>query len=232
MKTVDKNQLMDNLAHYGYVLMRPRTAKEPEEVLKDLLQQDDVRLLEGFPVVFANALKEKKQLSWEKSKWFPSEKLSKKVECRLAVLLVLAHELFKLFGLNKQYGLRALNLALRCNRASVDPGPLQTLFLNSEPVKLDHLELSTERLKNNFRNYVVQAPESEELQKKQHALELELLLSQVFTPRQKELLHKRLEGRPFTKTEREYFYRVVKKRLRTLASEELHQMARDLLLKS
>ncbi len=229
---MDKNQLMDNLAHYGYALMRPNVTKEPEEVLKDLLQQNDVRFLEGFPVVFANALKEKKELSWESLKWHPGKELSKKAEHRLAVLLVLTNGLFKLFGLNKQYGERALKLALACEGESELPAQLQKRFLNSEPVKVDDLELSTERLKNNFRNYVVQAPESEELKKKQHALELELLLSQVFTPRQKELLRKRVEGKTFTKTEREYFYRVVKKRLRTLASEELHQMARDLLLKS
>lgn len=35
----------------------------------------------------------------------------------------------------------------------------------------------------------------------------------------------------FTKTEREYFYRVVRKRLKALANEELHQFVRSLVLK-
>jgi len=77
----------------------------------------------------------------------------------------------------------------------------------------------------------VLAPQDKEVQKKKHALELELLLSEVFTARQKELLRKRLEGKTFTKTEREYFYRVVKKRLRALANDEVHQMAHVLLSK-
>ena len=33
MKARDKNQLMDNLAQYGYALMRTVPAEEPEEVL-------------------------------------------------------------------------------------------------------------------------------------------------------------------------------------------------------
>jgi len=233
MKTTDKNQLMDNLAHYGYALMRPGMTDEPEEVLMQLLQQDDARLLEGFPVVLAHALEEKESLSWENRLWNPNKELSKKMEHRLAVMLALSHLLFELFGMRK-YSPRVLKLLARWMGAKETGKLVKSLtgsFLKSEPVKTDGVELSTERLKNNFRNYVVHAPASEEAQKKKHALELELLLSEVFTPRQKELLNKRLEGKPFTKTEREYFYRVVKKRLRTLASEELHQMARNLLSK-
>ena len=78
---------------------------------------------------------------------------------------------------------------------------------------------------------MVYAPESKELEKKEHDFQLELLLSQFFTSRQKELLKKRAQNKPMTKTEKEYFYRVVKKRLKALANEELHQMARSLVEK-
>ena len=75
-------------------------------------------------------------------------------------------------------------------------------FAKSEPVKVvDDVELSTERVKNNFRNYVVHAPGSVEAQEKKHALELGLLLAELFTPRQKEVLRKRIEGKTLTKTE-------------------------------
>ena len=70
----------------------------------------------------------------------------------------------------------------------------------------------------------------EALEKKKHDLEFELLLSEVFTPRQKTLLRKKLEAKPLTKTEREYYSRVLKKRLKALANEELHALARRLLI--
>jgi hypothetical protein len=108
--------------------------------------------------------------------------------------------------------------------------PLENHFLKSENLKVDEdVELSMERLKNNFRNYAVYQEENADFQEKRRALELDLLLSELFTARQKELMRKRLEGRPMSKTEKEYYYRVVGKRLKALASEELHQMARDLV---
>ena len=79
-------------------------------------------------------------------------------------------------------------------------------------------------LKTSFRNYVVhQADPGKEFEAQKNALEYELLLSELFTPRQKELLQKRLAGKKMTKTEREYYYRVVKKRLAALADPRLHQ---------
>lgn len=231
MKAMDKDTLMDRLARYGYVLMRPNPAEQPEKLLLSLLKQNDVRLLEGVPVVLAHLLQKKEALQWESKAWRPEDELSKKVEHRWAIMLVLSFFLFELFGLEKKYGLRLLKLLYRCKGGKELLAKMGPSFPKSTPVKMDEVELSIERLKNNFRNYVVHAPESEETQKKKHALELDLLLSEVFTARQKELLKKRMQGKPMTKTEKEYFYRVVKKRLKTLANEELHQMARALLQK-
>ena len=231
MKTMDKNTLLENLASYGYPLLKPTPAGEPEEVLGNLLKQSDSRLLEGFPVVFAHALKDKESLTWEKAKWHPADELLSKSEMLLAYLMAVSYHLFKLFGLSKEHQDRALKLLSKFKNGNELVKKLEDPFTKSKSVKVDNVELSMERLKNNLRNYVVHAPDSAEAQEKKHALELELLLSELFTPRQKELLKKRLERKPLTKTEQEYFYRVVKKRLRALADEELHQMARSLVLK-
>ena len=229
MKVMNKERLLESLANYGYTLLRPVSAKEPEALLENLLKQDDARLLEGFPVVFANMLREKESLQWESPQWHPAGNLSRKSERRLGPLLALSCLLFKLFGMDKAYGSRTMKLLSQCAHGKQVLAGLEEPFMKSESVKFGELELSTERLKNNFQNYVVHAPESEEAQKKKHVLELELLLSELFTPRQKELLRKKLGGKPLTKTEREYYYRVVKKRLRAVASEELHQLARRLV---
>jgi len=53
----------------------------------------------------------------------------------------------------------------------------------------------------------------------------------MFSPKQKELFKKRLEGLPLTKTEQEYYSRSVKKKVVALANADLHGLARKLLEK-
>lgn len=231
MKKQNKQELMTHLEQYGYPLMQPALTAPPEKVLKELLNQNDLRLLEGFPVVLANVLRETTDFSWENAKWRPAKEFSKPAEHRLTVMLVLTYLLLRLFGFEKEYGPRVLKMVLRCKQGSDLLPQLTGAFLKSQPVKMGAMDLSTERLKNNFRQYVVHAAQSEGAHKKQRTLELELLLSELFTPRQKELLKKRQQNKLMTKTEREYFYRVVKKRLKALANDELHQMARNLLMR-
>jgi len=60
-------------------------------------------------------------------------------------------------------------------------------------------------------------------------LSLEFALSQLFSPKQKELFRKKLDGVPLTKTEKEYYSRAVKKKVAALANAELHRLARMLM---
>lgn len=60
-------------------------------------------------------------------------------------------------------------------------------------------------------------------------LSLEYALSQIFTPKQKEIFLKRLQGKKLTKTEREYFYRVVKKKALALANVDLQRLAQQVI---
>jgi hypothetical protein len=237
MKNADnKRALMDQLAQYGYALSVPGTpAAAPEKVLEALLKQEDTRLLEGFPVVLANALSQKSALEWEKNTR-PGGAFSGKVRDRFGVLLGLSALLFELFGM-KEHHKRAMKLLSRCFGTTEEKKLMDLLtgpFSRSENLDLESkggsVELSNERLKNTFRNYVVhQAGSGKELEEQKNALEFELLLSSLFTARQKELLQKRLAGKPMTKTEREYYSRVVKKRLNALADPRLHQMACSLV---
>ena len=230
MSKMDKNALLDSLAQYGYPMLRTTVMGESEAVLENLLKQNETRLLEGFPVVFLNVLKKKQTLTWEDKRWKPGE-LSEKSRRRLVYLLSLSYWLFRLFGVDKELEDRTKRLLSKFKYSNETSMKVNELLYQSKPVTFDKVELSTERLKNTFRNYLVAADDNAQAQRNKHDLELELLLSELFTPRQKELLKKRLEGKEFTKTEREYFYRVVKKRLKALANDELHQLARDLVLK-
>jgi len=50
-------------------------------------------------------------------------------------------------------------------------------------------------------------------------------LDLLFSKKQKELVFKKLEGQHLTKTEREYYSRVVKKKLAAIAAPEMQDLA-------
>jgi hypothetical protein len=58
---------------------------------------------------------------------------------------------------------------------------------------------------------------------------LDVFLDRLFSPKQKELIFKKRDGIAFTKTEREYYSRIVRKKLEAIASEEVGQIAKNLM---
>lgn len=60
---------------------------------------------------------------------------------------------------------------------------------------------------------------------------MNLHLSTLFPPKQKELVLKKLNGEPLTKTEQEYYSRIVKKKLEALANSEIRKIASSLTKK-
>jgi hypothetical protein len=58
---------------------------------------------------------------------------------------------------------------------------------------------------------------------------LDVYLDRLFSAKQKELVFKKREGRGLTKTEREYFSRIVRKKLEAIANEEVVGLARELI---
>jgi len=85
-------------------------------------------------------------------------------------------------------------------------------------------------IKTVFNNYFNQTQNKlNELLSVKDELRLEYSLSQVFSPKQKELFLKKLKGEKLTKTEKEYFSRAVKKKVLALANPELHRLSQKLL---
>ena len=56
MPQEDLSYLLFAMTQYGYSLLEPERMADPNELLAKLSQSEDSRLLEGFPVVLANAL--------------------------------------------------------------------------------------------------------------------------------------------------------------------------------
>jgi hypothetical protein len=61
--------------------------------------------------------------------------------------------------------------------------------------------------------------------------QLYIYLNRLFSPKQKDLVVKKLHGKPFTKTEREYYSRVVRKKLEAIADDGIRNIAVSLTLK-
>ena len=91
-------------------------------------------------------------------------------------------------------------------------------------------QFDPERVMGLFELYFEQKAEKDRRRKdKFQEFSMEYALSQVFSPKQKELFKKKLEGSPLTKTEKEYYSRTVKKKVVALANSELHSLSRKLL---
>jgi len=90
--------------------------------------------------------------------------------------------------------------------------------------------ISSQRLKNTFNNYFKQAEArlSEILLVKEE-MGLEYAMSQVFSPKQKDLFLKKLRNEKLNKTEKEYYSRTVKKKLTALVNPELQRSAQRVL---
>ena len=107
---------------------------------------------------------------------------------------------------------------------------LKNSLARGESVTLGHNRFDSDRLKVTFNNYFEKdADKSSRLKEKYEELSLEYALSQLFSPKQKELFKKKLSGELLTKTEKEYFSRKVKKKVSALANPELHRLAQRLM---
>ena len=101
---------------------------------------------------------------------------------------------------------------------------------HNQTLKYNDAELDSKRLKGMFELYFEKKAEKDRRRKEKYEeYSLEYALSQVFSPKQKELFNKKLEGFPLTKTEQEYYSRTVKKKVVALANSELHSLSKKLL---
>ena len=90
--------------------------------------------------------------------------------------------------------------------------------------------MSAERLKSVFNNYFRKEAEGlRDLLSAREDMGLEYAMSQIFSPKQKELFLKKLKGEKLTKTEKEYFSSTVKKKVLALANPALHRLSQKML---
>ena len=225
-----KEDLIEALADLGYPLISAGksriTAKKIKEVLDGLASSDESRLIEGFPVILANCAH--KGLSLNTRALLSSYAMKSQKRQNLEKLLLISSELLNQEKLRQPEGLDRLAGSLRKKYGDLLSGEMVTLGKG--------VSLSTNRLQNTLRRYAASLENSKSAQEKamlrqQQSFQLHMHLSTLFSPKQKELVLKKLNGESFTKTEQEYYSRVVRKKLEALANSELRKIATTLTKK-
>ena len=152
----------------------------------------------------------------------------------LEKLLLISAELFDLEGIEAPKNLQKIANSLKANYGTL---------LSAKILPLSGITISIRDIQNSLRDYAAKIkpatpvfnqaglkrmPAAASLNR---AADLDTYLGRLFSPKQKDLVFKKLNSEPFTKTEREYYSRVVRKKLEAIAHSELNQIASHLTQK-
>jgi hypothetical protein len=219
-----KDNLLKRLSALGFPLFETEEEPNANLTLADMVKSRDLRLWEGFPVVLANSA-EKRLFNYDKVNWYLKKTFDKSY---LASLMAMSLALYKVMNL-KFFWANKFYKSLSKDKKKEFNSFVKKLR-NNENLQVAGRVMSSDRLKSTFNNYFAQAQSKlSKLLSEKAEFGLEYSLSQVFSPKQKELFLKKLKREKLTKTEKEYFSRVVKKKVLALANPELHRLAQRLL---
>jgi hypothetical protein len=222
-----REDLVFNLGRLGYSLVMPEAQEVGEdqvvELLAELVDSKDLRLLEGFPVVLANCAQRGMNLDF--TALLAKHKPRSRKRQNLEKLLLLSSDLLTQEGLDKPEGLEKVQKSFKTKYGDLLANDVLTLGAKTS--------LSTERLRNTLRRYVSSLETSRSMRtreknRQRRSFQLNYYLSTLFSPKQKELVLKKLNGEPLNKTEKEYFSRTVKKKLEALNNSEVRKVAKAL----
>ena len=222
-----REDLVLNLGRLGYSLVTPEAQEVGEdqvvELLAELVDSKDLRLVEGFPVVLANCAQRDMNLNF--TALLAKHKPRSRKRQNLEKLLLVSSQLLTQEGLDKPEGLEKVKKSFETKYGDLLANDVLTLD--------DTTALSTARLRNTLRRYssTVETSRSKrkrEKDKQLRSFQLNYFLSTLFSPKQKELVLKKLNGEPLNKTEQEYFSRTVKKKLEALNNSEVRRVAKAL----
>ncbi len=216
-------QLLNSVAKLGLPMFEPEEEFDVNETLAEVVKSREARLWEGFPVLLANAANDYR-FSLDQVK----RMLNRGQLGQLQRLVLLSLAVYDVQNLTLPWANKLLKNLGNDDRVLVKQW--RNKLAHDQKVTWDDVEFDPQRLRNAFSLYFEQSGErSRRRKEKYEEYSLEHALSQLFSPKQKELFKKKLEGLPLTKTENEYYSRTVKKKVVALANSELHALARKLL---
>ena len=203
------------------------TGSQATVILDALASSNDPALVVRFPVVLSICARNGVPLNSHAlfSKYWESSPKKQNLE----KLLLLTDELFDLEGIDAPQNLKKI------------VGPLKTKYGTLISFRLlslsSGLTISIRTAQNTLRAYTAKiknampAPKSaitgypRKSDTVKRSAELDASLGRLFSPKQKDLVFKKLNREPLTKTEREYYSRVVRKKLLSIANEQVNRIA-------
>ena len=220
---MERELLITALGEMGYPLVSPVPAamkgSQVADILDDLVCSDDPRFTEGFPVVLANCAFTKIEVDFSAMINRCSDR--RKIRKRLEKMVLISNDLLQQENFQRPVGIDRL-----CNDLRQKYGDL----LRKETIHLDNrLTLSKERLENALKRYAAGLKIKDARRKMRRrqfvSFQTKFDMGLLFSPKQKDLIQKKLDGEVMTKTEKEYFSRVVKKKLKAIANPEVRKIA-------
>ena len=194
-------------------------------ILDALASADDVEVVARFPAILAICAR--RGLSLNSQSLFSRYWESSPKRQNLEMLLLISATIFKSQKLKPPGNLDQIAASLKPKyRDLISAGEFQ--LSNGMIVSFKDLE-------NSLASYLAGHIPSQ-VNRGQTELSpsetLDIYLDRLFSPKQKELVLKKRDGCAFTKTEREYYSRVVRKKLEAIGSEEVGRIAKNLMLKT
>jgi hypothetical protein len=218
------DKFLKSLSKLGFPMFEPSEELEVNETLATVVKSNDTRLWEGFPVLLASAGERYQFAPDQVEQQLPTEELKKQYHR----LILLSTAVYAYYHLSFPW-LAKFKKTFSADNKSYIKTWRNALAHRQTPSWPDD-EFDPERVRGLFELYYEQKVEKDRRRKDRYEeFSLEYALSQTFSPKQKELFKKKLEGDPLTKTEQEYYSRTVKKKVVALANSELHSLARKLL---
>lgn len=209
-------ELTEKAAALGF---KTNAENDDNKTLAEIVQSREQRFWEAFPLLLANA-GERGKLNYAAASAALPEAERKYLKLLIIVSLALYDSLGVKFGWRERlFGSFPARLIANFKEKLEQGAELELGDLPVQPERLKETFLAGFKGKALLRSAAL-AEEQDSL---------EAALAEIFTPRQRELLMKKIRREPFTKTEKEYFSRVVKKKARALANDELHRLARRAL---
>ncbi len=193
-------------------------------ILDALANSDDAEVVARFPAVLAICARRGLALNSQalfSRYWETSPKRQ-----NLEKLLLISAAIFDLQGLKAPKNLDKIVASLKPRYRDLLPGGEYQLSSG--------MYISLEDLQNTLKVYTssqLKLPEVKVQKSRLKSDSLDVYLDRLFSPKQKELVLNKRDGRVFTKTEREYYSRIVRKKLEAIASEKLVELARNLIEK-
>ncbi len=203
------------------------TGSQATIILDALANSNDRALIIRFPAVLSICARNGVALNSHAlfSKYWESSPKKQNLE----KLLLTSAELFDLEGIEAPKNLKKITSSLKAKYGTL----LSTKML---PLS-SGISISIRDIQDTLKDYTAKTkravtvlkPRKPELEPTpdtlNHSAELQAHLERLFSPKQKDLVFKKLNGESFTKTEREYYSRVVKKKLQSIANSDVGYIA-------